>query len=36
LPREAKEDLLPCEPLHEPEENREKIKFSTTYSPRKR
>jgi phenylacetic acid degradation protein/carnitine operon protein CaiE len=36
LPREAKEDLLPCEPLHEPEENREKLKFSTTYSPRKR
>jgi hypothetical protein len=36
LPSEAKEDLLPCEPLQKPEENREKIKFPTTYSPRKR
>jgi carbonic anhydrase/acetyltransferase-like protein (isoleucine patch superfamily) len=36
LPGEAKADLAPCDPLQEPEENREKLKFSTAYQPRKR
>jgi len=36
LPGEAKADLAPCDPLQEPEENREKLKFPTTYQPRKR
>lgn len=36
LPGEAKADLAPCDPLNEPEENREKIKFPTIYQPRKR